>query len=348
MAVGQHRNIGADVLRLLSMLMICILHVNLRLSIMDKFPNCLYETVSIQAVNLFAMLTGYFYVEARWKISRYLNLWFQVAFYAVGLTLLGCMMKYMGLFSEYHPDVWRVVLPVPFASGYWYFTSYTAVFLLIPFLNRLIKSLKRGELRTLLLIVVPLFSLMTCFKGSGCLYQHGYNAAWLSALYVMGAYLRLHPLKWGRAATCLVLMSSLAIQTILYITGNPHETGMLGYAFPLVVLSAVCMFHLCLGVAVESPMITRVVACLSPLAFGVYLVHIHHFSWLVLQRVLGLLYNYVGEVWWLVPVFGFGIFVGSLCVDWCRARLFSMLHVPAWSDRLASACPAWLKDLERM
>lgn len=348
MATVQRRNIGADVLRLLSMLMVCMLHVNARLSIMDEFPNYLYETVCIQAVNLFAMLTGYFYVEARWKVCRYVNLWFQVAFYAVGLTLLGCTLKHFGLFAEYQPEIWNILLPVPFASGYWYFTSYTAVFLLIPFLNRLIKGLKRGELRALLLIVVPVFSLMTYFNGSSCVYQNGYNVAWLSALYVMGAYMRLYPLKWGRAATCLVLMCSLAIQTILYITRTPHAMSVLGYVVPLVVLSSVCMFHLCVGMSIKSHKMVRVVTYLAPLAFGVYLVHIHQFSWLVLQRVLGLFHYYVGDVWWFVPVFGFGIFAGSLCVDWCRARLFLMLRVSAWADRLAAACPAWLKDLEKM
>ena len=348
MATVQHRNIGADVLRLLSMLMVCVLHVNLRLGITEEFPNCLYEMVCIQAVNLFAMLTGYFYVEARWKICRYVNLWFQVAFYAVGLTLLGCTLKHFGVFTEYQPKVWKILLPVPFASGYWYFTSYTAVFLLIPFLNRLIRSLNCRELRTLFLVVVPLFSLMTCFNGSSCVYQHGCNVAWLTALYVTGAYLRLYPLKWNRAATCLVLMSSLAIQIILYATGTPHRVTLLGYAFPLVVLSSVCMFHLCLGMTIKSPKIARAVMYLSPLAFGVYLVHIHHFSWLVLQRVLGVLHHHVGDAWWFVPVLGFGIFAGSLCVDWCRARLFSLLRVSAWADRLAAVCPAWLKDMEKM
>ncbi len=169
--------------------------------------------------------------------------------------------------------------------------------------------------------------------------------AWLTALYVMGAYLRLHPLKWSRPATCLVMMCSLGFQVILCITEIRIVPG---YEFPPVVLTSVCMFHLCLGSTIKNPMIGQMVAYLSPLAFGVYLVHIHQFSWLALQRVLGLLHHYVGDVWWFVPVVGFGIFVGSLCVDWCRAWLFSMLRVSAWADRLAAACPAWLKDMEKM
>lgn len=344
-ATERHRNIGADVLRLLSMLMVCVLHVNLRLGITEEFPNYLWETVSIQAVNLFALLTGYFCIEAGWKIRRYVNLWFQVSFYAIGLLLLGCTLGSVGVFDEYQPQVWNVLLPVPFAGGYWYFTAYTAVFLLIPFLNRLIRNLKREEFQMLLLIVVPLFSLMSCFKGGSCIYQDGYNMAWLTALYVMGAYLRMHPLRWGRAATCLVLVCSLGFQAILCITGTRIVPG---YAFPPVVLTSVCMFHLCLGVTIKNPKIEHMVAYLSPLAFGVYLVQCHQFSWLVLQRILGLLRHHVGDVWWFVPVMAFGLFVGCLCVEWCRARLFSLLHVSTWADRLAAASPAWLKDMERM
>lgn len=345
MAVGQQRNIGADLLRLLSMLMVCVQHVNFRLLITGEFPNYLYEIVSIPAVNVFAMLTGYFCVESRWKIRRYVNLWFQVTFYAVGLTLLGCVLKYTGVFAAYRPEAWNILLPVPFAGGYWYFTAYTAVFLLIPFLNRLLGSLKREEFRALLLVVVLLFSLMSCFKGGPYVYGAGYNTAWLAALYAAGAYLRLYPLRWSRGTTCLVLICSLAILIILYVTKTPHAELVLGYTFPFVVLLSICLFHLCLGVSIKSPVIVRTITYLSPLAFGVYLVHCHHFSWFVLREVMG---PFHCHVWWFVPVCAFGLFAGCLCVDWCRARLFSLLHVSSWADRLAAACPAWLKDLEKM
>lgn len=345
MAIGQHRNIGADVLRLLSMLMVCALHVNFLSDCTSCFPNYLYETVCIQAVNLFAMLTGYLCIIAGWKISRYINIWFQVAFYAMGGVLLACGLKSVGMFEAYPLPCRSVLLPVPFAGGYWYFTAYTAIFLLIPFLNRLIKNLSQKETGALCLIVALCFPLMSTFRGYGEIYQTGYNMAWLSALYVMGAYLRLYPLKWGRAATCLALMCSLALQSVLYVVRTPN---ILGYAFPLVVLSSVCMFHLCVGLSIKSPRIVGVVTYMAPLAFGVYLAQCHPFSWYALRKTFGLLYCRVGAVWWYVPVFALALFAGCFFVDWCRARLFSMLRVSAWAKRLASACPVWLKDLEKL
>lgn len=341
----RRRNVGADVIRLLAMLMVCVLHVNFFSDCISCFPNYLYETVCIQAVNLFALLTGYFCIEAGWKIRRYTRIWFQVAFYAMGGTLLACGLKSIGLFEAYSLPCRSVLLPVPFAGGYWYFTAYTAVFLLIPFLNRLIKNLSQREIGILCLIVVLCFPLMNTFRGYGEIYQMGYNVAWLTALYVAGAYLRLYPLKWGRAATCLVLLCSLTLQSVLYVAEAP---SVLLYAYPLVVLSSVCMFHLCVGLSIKSPKIVGAVTYLAPLAFGVYLAQCHPFSRYALQEIFDQLYSRIGAVWWYVPVFALVLFAGCLFVDWCRARLFSLLRVSAWADRLAAACPEWLKDLEKM
>lgn len=83
MVVQKRRNVGADVIRVLAMLMVSVLHVNFLSGCTSCFPNYLYETVCIQAVNLFAMLTGYLCIEAGWKIRRYINMWFQVAFYSM-------------------------------------------------------------------------------------------------------------------------------------------------------------------------------------------------------------------------------------------------------------------------
>lgn len=345
----KQRDVGADLIRLLAMLMVCVLHVNFLTHCTDRFPNYLYEMVCIQAVNLFAMLTGYLCIEAGWKIRRYINLWFQVAFYAMGGLLLGCGLKSAGMFEAYHLPILKVLLPVPFAGGYWYFTAYTAVFLLTPFLNRLIKSLSQKEAGTLFLIVALCLPLMSSLRGSSLMYKMGYNMTWLTALYVMGAYLRLYPLAWSRTMTCFTLIGSLSIQTVLFGLGFESIVSLLmGYAFPLVVLSSVCMFHLCIGLRIKSPRIVGVVTNLIPLAFGVYLAQCHPFSWHALGKILGLLHYYVGDVWWYVPVFSLVLFVSCLFVDWCRARLFSLLRIPAWADRMAAACPAWLKDMEKM
>lgn len=348
MSTGETlRNSGLDVLRLLSMLMVCVLHVNFRLQITEIFPNFLCETVCIQAVDLFAMLTGYLCIGTRWKVRRYLNLWFQVAFYSVGFLAVGCVLKYVGVFPAFEPNYRKALLPVPLAGEYWYFTAYTAVFLLAPFLNRLMAGFTRKEARALLLIVVPVFSLMTLLRGTNVVYGDGYNAAWLISLYVLGAYLKMYPLKWTKLAASVTLACSLAFSALLYHARILDEE-VWGYSFPLVVLSSVCIFHLCVGMTIKSRGIVRVTTYLSPLAFGVYLVHCHQFPWFVLQKVLGYMHYYTGHTWWFVPLFGLGLFLVCIGVDWCRAQLFRLLGVSRWAERLAAACPAWLRDLEKM
>ena len=345
---GKQHNAGLDALRLLSMLMVCVLHVNFRLGITEEFPNYLYETISIQAVDLFAMLTGYLCISTGWKIRRYLSLWFQVAFYSTGLLAVGCVAKYSGILPAYIPNFPRALLPVPFAGEYWYFTAYSAVFLLMPFLNRLMSCLEEQQAKALVLIVVPVFSLMSCLCGSERIYQSGYNMAWLSTLYILGAYMRLYPRHWRRGAVWAILVCSLSFQTVLYWLGILGHDLPLTYCFPLVVLSAICMFHLCQAMTITSRRLVHALSYLSPLAFGVYLAHCHQFPWFVMQRVLGYAQYCTGPTWWFVPLFGLILFVVCLSVDWCRAQLFRLLGVSRWAERLAAACPAWLRDLEKM
>lgn len=344
---GKQHNAGLDGLRLLSMLMVCVLHVNFRLGITGEFPNYLYETISIQAVDLFAMLTGYLCISTGWKIRRYMSLWFQVAFYSTGFLAVGCVLKYSGILPSFIPQFREALLPVPFAGEYWYFTAYTAVFLMMPFLNRLMSCLEKQRAKALVLLVVPVFSLMSCLHGSNAIYQGGYNMAWLSALYIMGAYMRLYPPHWQRSAVWVIMICSLAFQTLLYRAGISSDL-LLGYSFPLVVLSAVCMFHLCQGMTIKSTRLVHALSYFSPLAFGVYLAHCHQLPWFVLQKVLGNMHYCIGHTWWFVPVCALGLFVVCLGMDWCRAQLFRWVGVSSWAERLSTACPAWLRDLEKM
>ena len=102
------------------------------------------------AVNCFALITGYVGVNVPYRISRFINLWFQVFFYTAGITFL---FKWLVPGSVSFKGMIQAFFPV-LRLAYWYFTAYAVLFCFIPFLNPAIRSLSRESARWLCLLVL--------------------------------------------------------------------------------------------------------------------------------------------------------------------------------------------------
>lgn len=335
------RSTGMDVLRLLSMFLVCLLHVNFFTGL-----NVVYESLSAMAVNLFGLLTGYLCVVGSWKIRRYVSLWFQVAFYSVVLLVLGRWISWEFGIGEFVPGVKMTLLPVPLAGGYWYFNAYTGLFFLIPFLNRVLRGIGKEAYGVLIGIVVILSFLN--MWGSADFFARGYNMPWLACMYVVGGYFRLHPVQVSRWWVLGLYVLCVGVSCVLY-----HVSGIgfavFDYANPVALLSACSVFLLCSGIQPASETVCNWLQRVSPLAFGVYLVHVHPASGFWLQKGCRLLHhsNVLPAVV-LVPAAAIAVFIVCLGVDWCRAQLFRLLRVNELAERMANACPQRLKDLEKL
>lgn len=86
--MSNKRNVGIEILRIISMLMIVMLHVLLFgvkydelsiFSIKGGITNLL-EAICFCAVNVYAIITGYLLVNKSTKTSRLIDLWLQVFF----------------------------------------------------------------------------------------------------------------------------------------------------------------------------------------------------------------------------------------------------------------------------
>ena len=147
--IEKERNYGIELLRIIAMFMVCMIHVNLftsalNVSLVDTGKEYFYlvgvwtESVGYIGVNLYALITGYVCLNSKWRLSRYIELWAQVAYYSIGLLLLGLFLSYLNVLSW---DVGRryvlnILIKLPLGSTYWYFVAYSALFLITPFLNR--------------------------------------------------------------------------------------------------------------------------------------------------------------------------------------------------------------------
>ena len=121
--------------------------------------------------------------------ANLINLWLQVAFYSVGFTALWGMLMpgSVGI-----TDLLHALMPVTYQYvDYWYFTAYFGLFFLIPLLNHLVRTMPRRQLRTMLVVLVLVFSVFPTITRHDRFYlANGYSVWWLAILYLIGGYIR--------------------------------------------------------------------------------------------------------------------------------------------------------------
>lgn len=126
------RNYGIDFLRMISMIMIVMLHTLGHGGILRSVSFLsvhyqiawLLEVIAFGAVNTYAMISGFVSVDSHFKISNILILWLQVLFYGI---LINTVFFFL-LPESRNTSGWiQALFPVT-RKEYWYFTAYAGVF----------------------------------------------------------------------------------------------------------------------------------------------------------------------------------------------------------------------------
>lgn len=137
------RNYGIDFLRMISMIMIVMLHTLGHGGILRSVSFLsvhyqiawLLEVIAFGAVNTYAMISGFVSVDSHFKISNILILWLQVLFYGI---LINTVFFFL-LPESRNTSGWiQALFPVT-RKEYWYFTAYAGVFFLSPFINQMFR-----------------------------------------------------------------------------------------------------------------------------------------------------------------------------------------------------------------
>ncbi len=142
---SSERHMGFELLRIISMLMIVFMHEighgGLGVSVeVGSLPYHVYWTVyalSRVSTNCFVMITGYYMVKSRMKLSRVFRIWCEVLFYSVLTYLIA-----IGLEGELlsFSELIKVVTPIS-SEEYWFATGYVMMYLCIPLLNSIIEGI---------------------------------------------------------------------------------------------------------------------------------------------------------------------------------------------------------------
>ena len=315
---AQERNYGIDILKILSMMMIAVLHVlgqggvlnNLRVLSSSYNTAWFLETASFGAVNCFALASGFVQVRSKAKPSRLAELWLTAAYYTILITLI---------FSKSSPSLvtkkewFYACLPVS-TNQYWYFTSYFGMCFLIPFLNKGITALfysthsctennsditppdnKHSSLSKAIIVLTALFIVFTIIplitRSDIFFTNNGYSLIWLTVLYIAGAILRTSgAAEKSNGFVCFMLylfFTTAAWLSKLYILRHPlvieseniTSSTLIQYTSPLIALSSVSLMIAFSKIKIRFAVIQKIIIFLSSLAFSVYLIHVHPLVW---------------------------------------------------------------------
>lgn len=333
------RQSNFDALRIVAMLMIVTWHVCIHGDLQSVISTDGARRMILQAIfaitvigtNLYVVLTGYFQSRNTFKIGKLAKLWITVFFYSIG-----CAAIYLIFLHRLPENPALFCFPV-ITRAYWFVTVYVALYLLSPFLNRLLDNMNDRELRNLLMISFTAFSILPTFlpKGMALNPMDGHDILWFVTLYLTGAFLRrLDSLPYLRQR--YIVLSYLLTLALLFmlpfvakfllsryniVSGIPTKLTM-HYNSPLVYASSVLCFMMFKNFCFESLFVSKI----AILTFGVYLIHDNPIVRDVLFKgvLKELFHKTMGAGGFLLAIIGSAliVFSAACCLDFFRSVLF--------------------------
>lgn len=285
----KKRNLGLDILRIISMIMILFLHYLGKGSLLGKTNNStfyyilyyFFEAISIIVVNCYVLISGYFLVNSKFKWKKVLQLWRETIFYSISIYFF---IVVVGLKEFEIKDAIKSALPI-ITKQYWFVNVYLMMYILSPFLNKLINNLEKKEFQKLLLILIVGFSIVSILPSGYTLdASGGYSIIWFVCLYLISAYIRLYgsPLKISTKKYFIIFILCAVFITLEmlsadvlceYIGRTSFAAKFLQYNNIIVLIQSLALFLCLKDFDLKNIRLEKIVIFLAPLTFAVYLIH---------------------------------------------------------------------------
>lgn len=162
------------------------------------------------AINAFVLITGWFMCTSRLTWQKYVRLLAQVYFWKIVVWLALCL--FFRTWPE--PGAFLDIVFSPFRYiNNSFLASFLAMYLMIPFLNRLLSALDRGAHLRLLALLVGINTVVTTFLFAPEAFS---EFVWYCTLYLLAAYLRMHPPAWteNRRTVSVLCVASLILSIV--------------------------------------------------------------------------------------------------------------------------------------
>ena len=345
---NKKRNANIELLRILSMLMVTTLHAlgksGLLISLGGDVPlngwiAWIMEVLSICAVNVYMLITGYFLINSKFSVRRLIELVAQTLFYMIGLFFFFYLIGVVSAESLNVYFILQYVFPIHM-DVYWFMTSYLVLYLVIPLLSEGVRALSEKQLRIMLICLLIYESVIkSVLPFRFTVDDRGYSFLWYLTIALLGAYFRLHgfgPLKNARlgliayfGGSLLALLEVFAIDQVNARTGHLNEIihVSIEYNHLFVLIAAAGLFAALVNAKPVGEKVGKVACAISPYVLGVYLFQENlsiRYEW---QKWFGLKDSVNDPIYLFLPRLLLAIlamFVLGILVDFLRSKLFKL------------------------
>lgn len=347
--VAKKRNANMELLRIISMLMVVMLHaLGKSESLVDIVGNpsvngaiaWFLEMLSIAAVNIFILISGYFLVDAKFKIRRLVELVLEAVFYGVFGFVVSLIFNIdIGMDVDTY-FVLQTVFPIHM-DVFWFVTAYIVIYMLQPLISAGVKALTQKQFGTVLILLIVYESLFKSFLPVALTTDElGYDFLWFLTMFLVGAYFKMYGFKHLTTSkkgilmyfgTVIILFAERVVLFYAVTKLGRLESinkSLLSYNNVFVLLEAVGIFAFFVNRKTMSERAGKIVCALSPMALGVYLCHENicfRYQW---QKWLGIYESlndstlvFVARIIGVVLL----VYVCGTIIDYLRIQLFKLV-----------------------
>lgn len=345
---GKTRQANIELLRIVAMFMVVVLHYLVKgqaaVSLVEN-PGILnhvlwlVKALCIVTINVYVLISGYFLLEAKWKVSRVITIWLQTIFYSIGVPVV-CLLFGMDEIAQWGIYDWiNVIFPVQM-EHYWFITAYVVMYLLVPVLSAGVKHMTQEQH---LWIIIGLLLVFSIPKTILPIYiptdRYGYDFGWFVCLFLIASYLRLYGIPWlnkkGRTFGVYAI-GILGIWCISVVCGFLARKGMplaymmdMAYCYNhlLVLFASIGLFIGFTQIKISDGKITNLICKVAPYTLGVYLLHENLALRTKWQFWAGI--EAVRDSWTVIPhmiITAIAVFIAGVVIDFVRACLFMSIE----------------------
>ena len=280
----MERNSNIELLRIVSMVMVLVLHCLATGGALDYnsginlFVYWWIEALAIVAVDVFVLISGYFLVETRFKAENVFKVAIEgVWIYSVIFTFIAMKMNPQTVGTS---TMVKAFFPI-LTKKYWFVNSYVLMYMLSPYINKLIHSLSKRHFSMLLVYLVVFFSIRpTIFPltwsqdATG-----GMGIISFIMLYCIGAWIRKYYKRnekimgWLFAYIGMSILLLVSKIVCIKLGMESLSTKFYGYESPVVIMEAVALFLVFLNRKAMKQMYITPINKIAKHSFSVYIIH---------------------------------------------------------------------------
>lgn len=190
----QKRNSSFEIIRIASTFLIVLCHFasygdfnyDVNTLSASRFWWFFMEAGGYVGVNVFILISGYYLImdDQNINVKKILKFWGEVIFYSITIYLLFVI---FGIEDFTFKQLIKSIFPIIFEE-WWFASSYFVLYLIHPYLNKLLNSLDKNQYQKLLTLLLIIWCVIPTFSQ----YKLQSNAfIWFVTLYCVAGYIRI-------------------------------------------------------------------------------------------------------------------------------------------------------------